>query len=86
MIGQRTHFINDKSSCIDLLFTPNSNLLSKVRVKKSIYDECHHNIIDRSLPFDIAFSPPSCREVQAYKNKDSLCAACNFMSKLECSL
>ena len=37
MIGEPTHIINDKSSCIDLLFTTNSKLFCHVGVDKTIY-------------------------------------------------
>ena len=33
MIGQLTHIINNKSSCIDLLFTTNNKLLCGARVE-----------------------------------------------------
>ena len=48
-IGQSTHIINDKSVCIDLLFTATRKLLSEVGFEQIIYDKSHHNIIDGSL-------------------------------------
>ena len=44
MIGEPVHIMNDKSSCIDLLFTTNSKLLYDV--EQTIYNKCHHNIIN----------------------------------------
>ena len=73
MIGQPTHIINDKSSCIDLLFTTNSKFLCDVRVEKTIYNKCHHNIIYGSLNLNIPIPPTYYREVWNYKNTDPVC-------------
>ena len=73
MIGQPTHIINGKSSCIDLLFATNSKLLSEVGVEQTIYDKCHHNIIYGSLNLNISLPPPYYREVWDYKNTDPIC-------------
>ena len=56
MIGEPVHIMNDKSSCIDLLFTTNSKLLYDV--EQTIYNKCHHNIINGSLNLDILLPPP----------------------------
>ena len=45
MIGQPTHIMNGKSSCIDLLFITNDKLLCDVGVEQTICNKCHHNII-----------------------------------------
>ena len=55
IIGQPTHIVNDILSCIDLLFTTNSKLLSDVGVKQTIYDKCHHNIIYKSINLYMPF-------------------------------
>ena len=55
IIGQPTHIVNDTLSCIDLLFTTYSKLLSDVGVKQTIYDKCHHNIIYRSINLYMPF-------------------------------
>ena len=58
MIGLPTHIMNDKWSCIDLLFTTNSKLLCDVGVEQTIYSKCHRNIIYGSLNLNIPLSPP----------------------------
>ena len=70
MIGQPTHIINVKSSCIDLLFTTNSKLLCDVGVEKTIYNKCHHYNRYGSLDINIPLPPPYYREVWDYKNTD----------------
>ena len=67
MIGQPTYIINDKSSCIDLLFTTNSKLLCDFRVEKKF------NIIYGSLNLNIPLPPPCYSKVWDYKNKDPVC-------------
>ena len=63
MIVQPTHVINDKPSCIDLLFTTNSKLLCDVGVEQAIYNKCHYNIRYGSLNLNIPLPPPYYREV-----------------------
>ena len=63
MIGQPTHIMNDKSPCIDLLFTTNNKLLCDVGVEHTIYNNCHHNITYESLNLNIPLPPPYHREV-----------------------
>ena len=40
-----THVINNSTSCIDLRFFNNQNVISKYGVDASIFDKCHQNII-----------------------------------------
>ena len=73
MIGLPTHIVNDKWSCIDLLFTTNSKFLCDVGVEQTIYNKYHHNIIYGSLNLNILLPPPYYREVWDYKNTDPVC-------------
>ena len=45
MIDKPTHYINESSSCIDLIFSSNVNLTKNCGVEQSLYKACHHNII-----------------------------------------
>ena len=58
MIDKPTHFINDSSSCIDLIFSSNVNLTKNCGVEQSLYEKCHHNIINGTLHFNIPPPPP----------------------------
>ena len=40
-----THVINNSTSCIDLRFFTNQNVISKYGVDASIFDKRHQNII-----------------------------------------
>ena len=45
MINKPTHFINESSSCIDLILSSNVNLTKNCGVEQSLYKAYHHNII-----------------------------------------
>ena len=53
MIDKPTHFINESSSRIDLIFSSNVNLTKNCGIEQSPYKTCHHNIIYRTLNFNI---------------------------------
>ena len=57
MTDQPTHITNNKLSCIELLFTTNSKLISTVGIGQTIYDKCHHNILCGSLNLHIPPPP-----------------------------
>ena len=43
LINLPTHMTNTSSSCIDLIFTSNPNLITEFGIEKSLYvDSCHH--------------------------------------------
>ena len=50
VINKPTHFINELSSCIDLIFT---SFVKNCGSELSIYEKCHHNIIYEILNFNI---------------------------------
>ena len=45
IINKPTHVVSNSSSCIDLIFSNNLNLLSNYVVDLSLFEKCHHNII-----------------------------------------
>ena len=67
MIDKPTHYINESSSCIDLIFSSNVNL------EQSLYETCHHNIIYGTTNFNIPLPPPYFREIWDYKNANTEC-------------
>ena len=73
MIGQSTHIMNDKSSCINFLFTTNNQFFCDAGVEQTIYNKCYHNIIYGSLNLNIPLPPLYYREVWDYKNTDPVC-------------
>ena len=55
MIDKPAHYINESSSCIDLIFSSNVNLTKIYGVEQSLYETCHHNIIYGTLNLNILF-------------------------------
>ena len=46
LINLPTHLTNTSSSCIDLIFTSNPNLITGFGIEKSLYaDICHHSTV-----------------------------------------
>ena len=67
MIDKPTHYINESSSYIDLIFCSNVNLTKNCGVEKSLYKTCHRNIICKTLNFNISLPPPYFRETWIIK-------------------
>ena len=55
MITDPTHILPNSSSCIDLLFTNQPNLISKKGIYSSLHPNCHHQIIYAEINFKIFF-------------------------------
>ena len=71
MIMKSTHFINESSSCIDLISSSNTISVKNWGCEMSIYERCHHNIIYGTLNFDIPLPPPYYRDVRYYKHANT---------------
>ena len=71
MIDKPTHYINESSSCIDLIFSSNVNLTKNCGVEQSHYEKCHHNIIYGTLNFNIPLPPPYYRELWVFKSSNT---------------
>ena len=44
IINEATHVLNNSSSCIDLTFTSQPNLVKESGVHSSLHANCHHQI------------------------------------------
>ena len=79
MISDPTHILPNSSSCIDLLFTNQPNLIIDSGVISSLHATCHHQIIFAKIDFKIEFPPPYQRLTWDYKNanKNSIITAIN---------
>ena len=62
-----THIIGDSSSCIDLIFTTQPNLVMKSGVHCSLHANCHHHITFAKFNLKIHYPPPYEREVWHYQ-------------------
>ena len=66
LINEHTHLLQDSSSCIDLIFTSQSNIVVESGVHPSLHPNCHHQIIFAKFNVKIYYPPPNLREVWHY--------------------
>ena len=45
IIKESTHILENSSSCIDLIFTNEPNMVVESRVHHPLHQDCHHQII-----------------------------------------
>ena len=62
-----SHILTDSSSCIDLLFTSQPNLVMESGVHSSLDQNCHHQIIYAETNFKVFHPPPYEREIRHYQ-------------------
>ena len=54
LIHEATHILQNSSSCIDLIFTSQSNLVTESGVHSSLHSSCHHQIVfENQLKFNL---------------------------------
>ena len=63
IINEPTHISNTSSSCIDLIFTSQPNLITEFGVHSSLRPNCHHQIVFAKLNLHIVYLPPYLREI-----------------------
>ena len=66
LIKEPTHIIGNSSSCIDLLFCSQPNLVMESGVHPSLHTSCHHQIIYAKF-IKIYYPPPYEREIWHYE-------------------
>ena len=67
LISQPTHILANSSSCIDLIFTDQPNLVTDCGIHPSLHPNCHHQIIYCKLNLKIVYPPPYRRLVWDFK-------------------
>ena len=70
IISEATHILPNSSSCIDLLFTNQPNMITNSGVLPSIHPNCHHQIIYANINFQLFFPPPYERQVWHFDRAD----------------
>ena len=70
-IHKPNHFLNNSSSCIDLIFCNNLNLPSNYGVDLSLFEKCHHNIIFGKISIRILLPPSHICKVWDYSRADT---------------
>ena len=68
IISDPTHILPNSSTCIDLIFTNQPNMVTKSGVYSSLHPNCHHQITYACINFKIFFPPPYERKIWHYGN------------------
>ena len=71
MINKPTHFINESSPCINVIFSSNTSFIKNCESELSIYEKCRHDIVYGTLNFAIPHPPPYYRDVWDYKHANT---------------
>ena len=70
IIDKPTHLINKSKLHIDLIFCNNQNVISKYGVDASLFDKCHHNVINGKINIRVPLPTIFIREVWNYSKAD----------------
>ena len=71
LIQEPTYILNLSSSCIDLIFTLQPNLVMESGIHSSLHSNCHHQIVFAKFNLSIFYSPPYERTVWYYKRANT---------------
>ena len=71
MINEAPYLLQNYSSCIDLIFTSQPNIVVESGVHPSLHPNCHHQIIFAKFNLKIYYPPPYLREVWHYKEANA---------------
>ena len=71
MINEPTHILESSSSCIDLIFTSQPNLITESGTHPSLHPNSHHQIILAKFNLEIHYPPPYFREVWHYHDANT---------------
>ena len=69
LINEPKHLAADFSSCIDLIFTSQQNLVIEYGVHSSLHPNCHHQITFMKFNLKIHYAPLYEREIWYYPSR-----------------
>ena len=65
------HIYQSFSSCIDLIFTNQPNLVTDSGVHPWLHSNCHHQIVYAKFNFKVIYPPPYVRHIWHYNHEKS---------------
>ena len=71
MINEPTHILESSSSCIDLIFTSQPNLITESGVHPSLHPNSYHQIIFAKFKLEIHYPPPYLRDFWYYQDANT---------------
>ena len=69
LISEPTHKLSNSSSCIDLIFTCQPNLVGNCGTHSTLNTKCHHQITHCKLNLRIKYPPPHERQCGTTKKQ-----------------
>ena len=63
LINEPTHILPASSSCVDLIFVSQPNLVMESGIHSSLHQKCYHQIIYARLNLKIHYPPPYERDI-----------------------
>ena len=70
LITEPTHILPNSSTCIDLIFSNQPNMVFESGVYPSLHVNCHHQIIYAKINFKIFYPPPYERQIWHYNRSN----------------
>ena len=67
LTAEPPHILTDSSSCIDLLFTSQPNLVMESGLHFSLHQNCHHQITYAKINLKVCYPPPNELEIWYYQ-------------------
>ena len=67
IIKEATHILESSSSCIDLIFTTQPNLVVESGVHPSLHPNCHHQIVFAKFNLQIYYPTLYPQEIQPWE-------------------
>ena len=71
VINETTHILDNSKSCIDLIFTSQSNMIMDSGVHPSLHSNCHHQTICAKFDLKVFYPPPYERTVWHFSRANS---------------
>ena len=72
LINEPIHLLQNSSSCIELIFTSQANIVVESGVHSSTGPSCRHQIVFTKFDLKIYYSPPYLRDVWHYKEANTV--------------
>ena len=71
LINEPTHLTGNSSSCINLIFKSQLNLVMESGVHFSLHSSCRHQIVFAEINLNIFYPPPNKHEVSQFNKTDT---------------
>ena len=71
VITEPTHILENSSSCVDLLFSNQPNLIMDSGVRPTLYSKCHYQIIYSKLNLKTEHPPSYTRKIWNYSRSET---------------